>query len=160
MGTLAITSATESLEFGTLDNEDETSFYLETLNHHGYHGLINEDETNVVVTPTIKVGGDELVCGFAIINRHHKRQEEFPFEIVVDDQNAGTAKLIATHALNCEEKKSYQFSVQGISCSGSYSKSVGVHVLVQDVNEYAPEWVGHELLDGDNEDESAGGMVS
>ena len=38
--------------------------------------------------------------------------------------------------------------------------SVGVHVLVQDVNEYAPEWVGHELLDGDNENESAGGMVS
>ena len=33
-------------------------------------------------------------------------------------------------------------------------------MLVQDVNEYAPEWVGHELLDGDNENESAGGMVS
>ena len=42
-------------EFGTLNNEDVTSFYLDTNDHHGYHGLINEDETNVVVTPTIKV---------------------------------------------------------------------------------------------------------
>ena len=33
-------------------------------------------------------------------------------------------------------------------------------MLVQDVNEYAPEWVGHELLDGDNEEQSTGGMVS
>jgi len=88
---LAITAATESLEFGALDNEDETSFYLDTNDHHGYHGLINEDETNVVVTPTIKVGGKELVCGFAIINHHRKNRDEFPFEILVDDQNAGTA---------------------------------------------------------------------
>ena len=33
--------------------------------------------------------------------------------------------------------------------------SVGVHVLVQDVNEYAPEWVGDQLLDEDNDDESS-----
>ena len=102
-------------EFGALDNEDETSFYLDTNDHHGYHGLINEDETNVVVTPTIKVhflrvfrksqaqklyiyfkdnelnnllillnfkvGGKELVCGFAIINHHRKNRDEFPFEV-------------------------------------------------------------------------------
>ena len=41
--------------FETLNNEDKTSFFLDTNDHHGYHGLINEDETNVVVTPTIKV---------------------------------------------------------------------------------------------------------
>ena len=28
------------------------------------------------------------------------------------------------------------------------------------MNEYAPEWVGHELLDGDNEEQSIGGVVS
>ena len=28
-------------------------------------------------------------------------------------------------------------------------------MLVQDVNEYAPEWVGHQLLDEDNNDESS-----
>ena len=46
-------------EFGSISgvtkDDESSSFYLETLNHHGYHGLINEDETNVVVTPTIKV---------------------------------------------------------------------------------------------------------
>ena len=40
----------------------------------------------------------------------------------MDDQNAGTAKLRVRHRLNCEEKKSYQFNVQAISCSGSYSE--------------------------------------
>lgn len=102
---VAILSPTHSLEFGTLNNEDETSFYLDTNDHHGYHGLINEDETNVVVTPTIKVGGKELVCGFAIINHHRKNRDEFPFEILVDDQNAGTAKLRVIRRLDCEEKK-------------------------------------------------------
>ena len=47
------------VEFGSISgvtkDDESSSFYLETLNHHGYHGLINEDETNVVVTPTIKV---------------------------------------------------------------------------------------------------------
>merc|ERR1712226_1091256 len=143
-------SPTHALEFGSLDSQRESSFYLDTNDHHGYHGLINEDETNVVVTPTIKIGGNELVCGFSIINHHRKNQETFPFEILVDDQNAGTAKLRVRHRLNCEEKKSYQFNVQAISCSGSYSESVGVHVLVQDVNEYAPEWIGQQTLDQDD----------
>ena len=42
-------------EFGSLNNQEESSFYLDTNGHHGYHGLINEDETRVDVTPTIKV---------------------------------------------------------------------------------------------------------
>ena len=29
----------------------------------------------------LKVGGKELVCGFAIINHHRKNREEFPFEV-------------------------------------------------------------------------------
>ena len=44
-----------SEDFGLLDNEYKSSFYLDTKGHHGYHGLINEDETRVAVTPTIKV---------------------------------------------------------------------------------------------------------
>ena len=44
-----------SVEYETLDSQKESSFYLDTNGHHGYHGLINEDENNVVVTPTIKV---------------------------------------------------------------------------------------------------------
>ena len=53
----ALTSLIFSLfvEFETLNSQEESSFYLDTNGHHGYHGLINEDETNVVVTPTIKV---------------------------------------------------------------------------------------------------------
>ena len=31
-----------------------------------------------------------------------------------------------------------------------YLFSVGVHVLVQDVNEYAPEWIGQQVLDQDD----------
>ena len=44
-----------SEDFGLLDNEDKSSIYLDTKGLHGYHGLINEDETRVAVTPTIKV---------------------------------------------------------------------------------------------------------
>ena len=46
----------------------------------------------------------------------------FILQILVHDQNAGTAELKASQRLNCEEKKSYQFNVQAISCSGSFSE--------------------------------------
>ena len=45
----------------------------------------------------------------------------FIFQIVVLNQEDGTAELRARHRLNCEDKKSYQFDIQAISCSGTYS---------------------------------------
>ena len=50
----------------------------------------------------------------------------------MDDQNAGTAKLRVIRRLDCEEKKSYQFSVQAISCSGSYSERLETIYLRQE----------------------------
>ena len=38
------------------------------------------------------------------------------------DQVKGTAELHLKAPLNCEEKKSYQFDIQALSCTGAYSE--------------------------------------
>lgn len=122
-------------------NYAQSSFYLVTEGS-GYHGLIAEGDTNVNVTPPIRVNTStthEFVCNFFILLNGH-RSDKSTFEIVVLDQEKGTAQLRAKQPLNCEEKKSYQFDIQALSCTGTYSESVGVHVFVQDVNEFAPKW--------------------
>jgi len=140
-----------ALDFGYLHrgsgdgaaSPESSKFELDTSGS-GYHGRVTEDATVVSVTPQIRVDPsttDQMVCGFAIIN-HRKHHDDIPFEISVLSQEEGTGELRARRRLNCEDKKSYQFDVQAISCSGSYSDSVGVHVSVEDVNEYPPEWEG------------------
>jgi hypothetical protein len=42
-------------------------------------------------------------------------------QIVILDQDAGTAELRVKRPLDCEEKTSYQFDIQAVSCSGTYS---------------------------------------
>ena len=43
-------------------------------------------------------------------------------QVFVLNQVEGTAELRLKEALNCEEKKSYQFDIQALSCTGSYSE--------------------------------------
>jgi len=120
---------------------------------NGYHGLVEEGATIVNVTPAIKVDGtneQELLCNIFIL-QDGIRDDKTPFEVFVLNQVEGTAELRLKEALNCEEKKSYQFDIQALSCTGSYSESVGVHVLVEDVNEFAPKWKIHS----ENKEESA-----
>ena len=44
------------------------------------------------------------------------------FQVVILNQDEGRAELRLKKALNCEEKKSYQFDIQALSCTGSYSE--------------------------------------
>lgn len=110
---------------------------------NGYHGLVEEGATVVNVTPPIKVektNGRELLCKILIL-QDGQRDDESPFEVYILDQLEGSAELrLKNHPLDCEDKKSFQFDIQALSCTGVYSDSVGVHVMVQDVNEFAPKW--------------------
>uniref|UniRef100_A0A6A7FN01 Calsyntenin-1 n=1 Tax=Hirondellea gigas TaxID=1518452 RepID=A0A6A7FN01_9CRUS len=100
----------------------------------GYHGLVSEDNLVVDVLPQISAQPD--VCAFNIV-AHHTRSE-IPFMIRVKDAMAGTAELVATRELNCEQRKNYHFDIAARSCSGLLSNNVTVHVKVGDVNEFAP----------------------
>ena len=43
-----------------------------------------DNELNdLIILLNFKVGGKELVCGFAIINHHRKNRDEFPFEVSI-----------------------------------------------------------------------------
>ena len=63
---------------------EKHNFALQTEGN-GYHGLIAEDSTVVNVTPPIKAVG-ELVCGFSIINHHHRA--DLPFDVSFVNQGA------------------------------------------------------------------------
>lgn len=139
----------EEFEFGV-----KSSISLVT-DGNGYHGLVEEGATLVNVTPAIKVDGtneQELLCNIFIL-QDGIRDDKTPFEVVILNQDEGRAELRLKEALNCEEKKSYQFDIQALSCTGSYSESVGVHVLVDDVNEFAPQW--NIQRNKEDEDEAA-----
>ena len=43
-------------------------------------------------------------------------------QVHVVDQVKGTAELRLKAPLNCEEKKSYQFDIQALSCTGAFSE--------------------------------------
>ncbi len=45
----------------------------------------------------------------------------FFFQVEIVDQLEGTAQLKLKRRLNCEEKKTYQFDIQALSCTGVYS---------------------------------------
>ena len=42
----------------------------------------------------------------------------------------GTAELHLKAPLNCEEKKSYQFDIQALSCTGAYSERYVLTYLI------------------------------
>ncbi|CAB4057647.1 CLSTN1 [Lepeophtheirus salmonis] len=90
-------------------------------------------------TPPIRAIG-ELVCFFEIV-RHHHNNVDIPFEIEVWNQDAGTALLSAINPLNCEQIQNYQFEIEAVSCSGTYSQRIAINIRVQDVNEFSPRWI-------------------
>ena len=74
-------------DFGSIDGKQQT-FILQTEGN-GYHGLISEDSTVVNVTPPIKAVG-ELVCGFSILNHHHRADLPFDVSFVIAEQGFPT----------------------------------------------------------------------
>nr|XP_042905858.1 calsyntenin-1 [Parasteatoda tepidariorum] len=103
----------------------------------GYHAIARENGRNVEVSPRIRVVDGE-VCSFTITNKHHG---EIPFMVQVVDKAKGEAKLVAKKALNCEKRKAYKFDIAAVGCDGLMSENVTVHLTVEDMNEYAPEFV-------------------
>jgi len=142
LAALATLHSTNCLGIEEINNfESQPSIALVT-DGNGYHGLVEEGDLLVNVTPAIqieKTDGHELLCNILILH-DGLRDDESPFQVHLLDQVKGTAELHLKAPLNCEEKKSYQFDIQALSCTGAYSESVGVHVLVEDVNEFAPKW--------------------
>ena len=43
------------------------------------------------------------------------------FQVYILDQLEGTAELRLKYPLDCEDKKSFQFDIQALSCTGVYS---------------------------------------
>lgn len=116
------------------ENDD---FYLsqkENVLEQTYHGLIRENETSVEITPLIKVD-EEKICNFHIIKKPY---HEIPFQIELIN-NLGILK--ARRSLNCEKRKSYHFEIVAVFCDGTHSASASVHIVVIDVNEYAPTFL-------------------
>ena len=56
------------------------------------------------------------------ITENNNELFHFSFQVVILNQDEGRAELRLKEALNCEEKKSYQFDIQALSCTGSYSE--------------------------------------
>ena len=57
-------------------------------------------------------------------------------QIILKD--GGEVQLKAKKLLNCEKRRNYRFDVAAVSCSGKVSPTATVHIIVSDVNEYAP----------------------
>ena len=52
-----------------------------------------DNELNyLIILSNFKVGGKELVCGFAIINHHRKNRDEFPFEVGIFYNRVGVKR--------------------------------------------------------------------
>ncbi|XP_040578203.1 calsyntenin-1 isoform X3 [Lepeophtheirus salmonis] len=128
-----------TLHLSTSHKINSNIFYLETHGNTGYHGILSENDVHVNVTPPIRAIG-ELVCFFEIV-RHHHNNVDIPFEIEVWNQDAGTALLSAINPLNCEQIQNYQFEIEAVSCSGTYSQRIAINIRVQDVNEFSPRWI-------------------
>ncbi|KAF8771411.1 Calsyntenin-1 like protein [Argiope bruennichi] len=103
----------------------------------GYHAIARENGRNVEVSPRIRVVDDE-VCSFTITNKHHG---EIPFMVQITDKALGEAKLVAKKELNCEKRKAFKFDIAAVGCDGLSSENVTVHLTVEDINEFAPEFV-------------------
>lgn len=104
---------------------------------HGYFGTVSESETNITIDPPIKTQG-KLVCKFSII--HHHDTPKPPFEISMENQEQGLAVVKATHLLNCEEQNEFKMHVEAIACDGTYAERAILRVVVNDINEFAPEF--------------------
>lgn len=102
----------------------------ENVLEKNYHGLLRENETFVELTPVLRVN-EEKICDVRIVRPAHN----LPFKIFL---NQGLGVLKATHPLDCEKRKSYNFEISAIFCDGAASSLAHVHISVVDVNEYAP----------------------
>jgi len=117
--------------------------------HGGYKGVIKEnavegDEVELEQPLNVRSidGKDHLgdICGYTV---YKASSEELPFKVVVADDKAGVAKIIvaAGAVLDHEMTPVYTFEVAAHSCTGdTQSKRERVHIEVEDVNEFTPEW--------------------
>lgn len=103
----------------------------------GYHAIVKENERTVEISPRIKVV-DAEVCSFIITNKH---QREVPFTVEIIDKVRGEAQLVSKRELNCEKRKKYKFEIAAVGCDGQISENATVHLTVEDVNEFAPEFL-------------------
>jgi len=110
----------------------------------GYHGIVREDSAHVDVTPPIRAVGAD-VCGFRVVNKYHG---DAPFEVVLVDDSTGEALIQARRVLNCEKRKTYRFDIAAVGCGNDakVSDNVTVHITVEDVNEFAPEFVERSYI--------------
>ncbi|XP_013384807.1 calsyntenin-1 isoform X1 [Lingula anatina] len=108
-----------------------------------YHGWIPESGTVVDLEPKLfATDADDskegLICGYDII--HNKT----PFYIELLNRETGEAriKLKQGEKLDYEDKKRYRFQIRAYDCGKLkiISKTAEVVVLVEDVDEFAPEW--------------------
>ncbi|XP_064460954.1 calsyntenin-1-like [Ornithodoros turicata] len=121
----------------------------------GYHALVKENSRHVEIMPRIRVV-DAKVCRFLIT---HKKHGEAPFEVRVTDEAAGEAELYAKKDLNCEKHRNYKFDIAAVGCNGLVSENVTVHLTVEDVNEFAPQFAEESYQGSVNEGELPGKHV-
>lgn len=125
------------------------------LNIEGvYRGSVGENGGLVQISPEIQAKNGPI-CGFRIVNTDWGK---IPFEIFMKSPENGTAELKARHPLNCEARANYVLTIAAVACNGQISESREIHVTVQDVNEYIPQW-GEEEYSGQVEEEEVSDFI-
>jgi hypothetical protein len=114
-----------------------------------FHGTIREDaeagdevllDSELRVVDDVSVSTEDKVCGYTI---YKTGVVPLPFKVVLLDRKSGSAKIVlATGSqLDYEQKQTYDFDVAADDCqTGAHGLRDHVHVTIEDVNEFAPEW--------------------
>lgn len=83
---------------------------------------------------------EERICGYTV---YKSGVAPVPFNVVLLDRHTGSAKIVVSNGfhLDYEQKQSYDFDVAADDCiSGSHGPRDHIHITVEDVNEFIPEW--------------------
>jgi hypothetical protein len=132
-----------------------------------FRGTIREDAESgdeVELDHDLKVATDDgatsqggEVCGYTA---YKTGVSPLPFKVVLVDRSVGSAKIVLAPGfqLNYEQKQFYDFDIAADDCvTGAHGPRDHVHVTVEDVNEFSPEWKDQpyvaEVIEGQVQDE-------
>lgn len=101
----------------------------------------DEVELDVQLEGEKNIGLKGDVCGYTVFNNG---SQTLPFRVVLIDRSTGRAKVVLASGFHLDHEKTreYNFEIAAHSCSsGSHVNRHKVHIEVEDVNEYNPEWL-------------------